>query len=58
MTGLVGGAAKSMAISLAAAHGVSWQYIYTMTADLRKGKRKTRSDAGRRTYELIEGTDL
>lgn len=58
MQGLVGTAAKCEAERLAANHDVSWQYIYRMTEDLRKGKRKTRSDAGQREYKLEPGTDL
>lgn len=58
MTGLDGTAAKQEAVRLATDHDVSWQYIYEMTKDLRTGKRKKRSDAGRRTFVLEEGTDL
>lgn len=58
MQGLVGTAAKAEAERLAGVHDVSWQYIYRMTADLRQGKRKQRADAGRRTFDLVEGTDV
>lgn len=57
MSGLSGATAKQEAERLAADHGVSWQYVYGMTKDLR-AKRKTRSDAGKRTFEIKEGTDL
>lgn len=58
MSGLSGTAAKSEAERLAANYGVSWQYVYRMTKDLRSGQRKTRSDAGKRTFEIKPGTDL
>ena len=57
MTGLSGSPAKLEAERLADLHSVSWQYIYELTADLRKGKRKKRSDHGKRTYRLTPGSD-
>ncbi len=58
MTGLEGTAAKAEAVRQAEINNVSVQYIYGMTKQLRNGKRKTRSDAGQRTFKLIEGTDV
>jgi ethanolamine utilization protein EutQ (cupin superfamily) len=58
MRGLTGSPAKREAARLAAIHGVNWQHIYKVTADLRIGTRKKRSDAGKRTFELVEGTDV
>lgn len=58
MQGLTGTAAKQEAERQAAIHGCSWKYIYGMTEDLREGNRKQRSDAGKRKYELVPGTDV
>lgn len=58
MTGLVGAAAKAEAERLAGIHPVSVKYIYRMTEHLRPQTRKKRSDAGRRTFELVPGTDV
>lgn len=58
MHGLTGPTAKAEAVRLAADHGVSWQYVYGMTSEQRKGKRKPRSDAGRRTYALVPDSDV
>lgn len=57
MTGLSGTPAKQMAKHLATQHPVTWQHIYKITKDLRP-EQKTRSDKGKRTFELVEGTDL
>lgn len=57
MKGLRGTDAKQMAIKLTASHPVSWQHIYKITKDLRP-EQKTRSDKGKRTFELVEGTDI
>lgn len=57
MRGLTGTPAKQMAVRMAGAHGVNWQHVYKVTTDLRP-KRKTRSDKGKRSFELIEGTDV
>lgn len=57
MRGLRGSVAKQTAVRLAELHKVSWQHIYKITDDLRP-KNKTRSDKGKRTFQLIEGTDL
>ena len=57
MTGLTGAAAKRQAIRLGEANGCSWQHIYGMTAHLRQGTRKRRSDAGKRKYDIVPGTD-
>lgn len=56
--GLVGTALKQEVERQAAIHGVSVQYIYGMTKDQRQGNRKPRADKGKRTYELVEGTDV
>lgn len=58
MRGLSGKPAKAEAARLADLFGVNWQHIYKMTGDLRKGIRKPRADKGKRTYELVEGTDV
>ncbi len=58
MTGLVGAAAKAEAERLAGIHPVSVNYIYRMTEHLRPKTRKKRSDAGRRTFDLVPGTDV
>lgn len=58
MRGLTGSPAKREAERLARIHNVKWQYIYKITKDLRDGVRKTRADKGKRTYELVEGTDV
>lgn len=57
MRGLTGKPAKQMAARLAEQNGVKLQHIYRLTKDLRPARKK-RSDAGRRTFELIEGTDV
>lgn len=57
MRGLRGSAAKTMAVRLADQHNTTWQNVYLVTKDLRP-ERKTRSDKGKRTFELIEGTDV
>ena len=57
MRGLSGKDAKAMAVRMGDLHEVSWQYIYKLTQDLRP-QRKRRADAGMRTYEPTEGTDL
>lgn len=57
MRGLTGSPAKQQAVRLASIHEVKWQRIYEITEDLRP-KRKTRADKGKRSFELIEGTDL
>jgi hypothetical protein len=57
MRGLSGTAAKQQAARMAELHGCSWQRIYDLTKDLRP-ERKKRADAGKRTFELVEGTDL
>ncbi|QQS33527.1 MAG: DDE-type integrase/transposase/recombinase [Acidobacteriota bacterium] len=57
MTGLSGSAAKAEAARLAEIYGVHPNHIYRITRDIRNtADRKTRSDAGRRTYELAKGT--
>ncbi len=58
MRGLSGNAAKAEAVRLADLHNVNLQHIYKITADLRRGIRKPRADKGRRTFELVEGTDV
>lgn len=57
MRGLEGEPAKRMAVSLAERHGVTFSHIYKMTKHLRP-ERKKRSDAGKKTWKLEEGTDL
>jgi transposase InsO family protein len=57
MRGLSGKDAKAMAVRMGDLHHVNWQHIYKITQDLRP-QRKRRADAGRRTYEPTEGTDL
>lgn len=57
MRGLSGPAAKTEAVRLAELHDVTLKHIYRLTATERGGKRKPRSDKGRRTFELVEGTD-
>lgn len=56
MTGLTGTPARLMAEHWAGELGVRTSTIYRMTEDLRR--RKKRSDAGTRKYDLIEGTDV
>jgi hypothetical protein len=58
MRGLTGTPAKQEAVRLATNHGVRWSYIYRMTEDLRATTRKPRSDKGKRSFELVEGSDL
>ncbi len=58
MRGLSGSAAKTEAVRLADLHKVSYAHICRMTAYLRKGLRKPRADKGKRTFELVEGTDV
>jgi Integrase core domain. len=57
MKNLRGSDAKQMAVRLAELYGVTWQHIYKITKDLRPAQ-KTRSDKGRRTWKLEEGTDV
>lgn len=57
MRGLSGKPAKQQAVRMAGLHGVSWKRIYELTKDLRPG-RKPRADKGKRTYELVPGTDI
>lgn len=57
MRGLSGSAAKQQAARMAELHGVGYQRIYDLTKDLRP-ERKKRADAGKRTFEIVEGTDL
>lgn len=57
MRDLRGKDAKSMAVRMARIHGVKQARIYELTKDLRP-QRKKRSDAGKRTYELVPGTDV
>jgi len=57
MRGLTGSPAKQQAVRLAEIHDVNWQRIYEITEDLRP-KRKTRADKGKRSFELVEGTDI
>jgi len=57
MTGLADSAAKAEAERLAGIHGCSSGHIYRMTAHLRQGKRKRRSDAGERKFSIAPGTD-
>lgn len=57
MRGLSGSAAKQQAVRMADLHGVGWQRIYDLTKDLRP-ERKKRADAGKRTFQIVEGTDL
>lgn len=56
MTGLKGTPAKQMADYLADKHGVTYQHIYKKTEHLRP-KNKTRSDKGKRKFEMSPGTD-
>lgn len=56
--GLVGTALKQEVERLATVHPVSKKYIYGMTKDQRQGNRKPRADKGKRTFELVEGTDV
>lgn len=58
MKGLQGKDAKAMAIKLAEQHPCTWSHIYKITKDIRQSDRKTRSDKGKRTFELVEGTDV
>ncbi len=57
MTGLVGSAASAESERLAEIYGVTASYIYRMTEELRRGQRKKRSDAGRRRFDIVAGTD-
>jgi transposase InsO family protein len=57
MRGLTGKPAKQMAARLAESHRVKPQRIYELTKDLRPA-RKTRSDKGRRSFDLVEGSDV
>lgn len=57
MRGLKGTPAKEMALRLADRFGVTWTHIYKRTQHLRP-QNKTRADKGKRTFELIEGTDV
>lgn len=56
MSDLRGTDAKQTATFLAEKHGVTYQHIYKITEHLRP-KNKTRSDKGKRKYELKEGSD-
>ena len=57
MRGLTGKPAKQMAARMAELHSITLAHVYRLTADLRPARKK-RADAGRRTYRLIEGTDV
>lgn len=59
MTGLVGKAAAAEAKRQVTNHGISKQYVYDLTKEVRgEGRpRKRRSDAGVRKYDLVEGSD-
>lgn len=57
MRSLSGKPAKQTAVRMADLHGVKWQHVYKVTEDLRP-KRKPRSDKGKRTFEIIEGSDV
>jgi transposase InsO family protein len=56
MRGLTGKSAKQTAARLAELNGVDWRHIYKLTRDLRPARKK-RSDAGKRTFEVVEGSD-
>lgn len=55
--GLAGAELATVITHLAQQYDCSEGYIYGLTADQRRGKRKKRSDAGRRKYAIVEGTD-
>lgn len=57
MLGLRGKDAMSAAVRMAGLHNVSWKQVYRLTADLRP-ERKKRADKGKRTFELVKGTDV
>jgi hypothetical protein len=57
MRDLVGKESKQMAARMAADHKITLAHVYRMTEDLRP-KRKPRSDKGKRTFKLVEGTDV
>jgi transposase InsO family protein len=57
MRDLTGKPAKSMAERMASAHNITLAHVYRLTKDLRK-PRKKRADAGKRTFQLVEGTDV
>lgn len=57
MRGLTGSAARIEALRLADVNQICWQRVYKITEDLRP-KRKRRSDAGKRSYDLAEGSDI
>jgi hypothetical protein len=57
MRDLVGKPAKQMAARMAADHKITIAHVYRLTEDLRP-KRKPRSDKGKRTFKLVEGTDV
>ena len=57
MRGLSGTIAKQTAVRLADIHKVSFQHIYEITTDVRP-KNKTRSDKGKRQFDLVPGSDV
>jgi hypothetical protein len=57
MSGLTQTASKQTAERLASQHLVGVQRIYELTEDLRP-KRKTRADKGKRSFQLVESTDV
>lgn len=57
MRGLTGKPAKQMAARQAQLHNITLAHVYRMTKDLRP-ERKKRADSGKRTYKLVEGTDV
>ena len=57
MRGLSGTPAKQQAVRSAELHKVSSQRIYKITEDVRPAS-KTRSDKGKRKFELVPGTDV
>lgn len=58
MQGLTGSDAKQEAVRLADIYECSHQHIYKITADLRKGTRKTRADKGKRLWKLEKESDV
>lgn len=58
MQGLSGSAASQQKKHLAELYGCSESYIYGLTEDMRRSTRKKRSDAGKRKFELVPGTDF
>ncbi len=57
MRGLSGKAAGTMAARMAELHNVKIKRIYSLTSDLRPGRKK-RADAGKRSFVLEPGTDV